>query len=258
MILKIAEKVGLATVISKQPHGAKLHREKHLVQRLRKANPDAIKVLIVEIPGVEEERKLQEAGFEVVIIDHHRYGELDRMNDKSSLEQFLAHLEVNDQILKELGFNPRLVAGVAAMDRGFIWELQKSGFSEEEIEHVLAFYRELTLEVDGARRAKEEKAAEEAWKEHRIEGDVHIIESPDESISIRDALSYIVYREFGKPQTVLIKQGDRRIYVQYTDRAQELLDRFGGFTFGKDSCWGILSENGDLPAVEAVIETMKH
>src|SRR5690348_4213283 len=88
-ILKIAQAAGFPTVISAQPHGARLYNEPNLIARLKLADPDAQRVAIVEIPGVTVEDELKSIGYEVVIIDHHRYDDLDRMQHLSSLEQFL-------------------------------------------------------------------------------------------------------------------------------------------------------------------------
>src|SRR5688572_8736726 len=94
MILKIAEALGLSIVESNQPHGAKLDREGDLVARIQEANPNAKTLTIVELPGPKTEQELKDLGFELAIIDHHTYDDLDRMKPKSSLEQFLERYEV--------------------------------------------------------------------------------------------------------------------------------------------------------------------
>ncbi|MBU1126682.1 MAG: hypothetical protein ABH826_03945 [Patescibacteria group bacterium] len=257
MILKIAKKIKLPTIVSKQPHGAKLSREKNLLKQIKKTAPEAKKVFIVEIPGLKEEKTLGEAGFKVVIIDHHRYGELDRMKKKSSLEQFLTAFKITPKDLEKLGFDSTLVAGVAAMDRGFIWELKKQKLSTKDFKRVLEFYRELTLEVEGKRRLKEETAAKKAWDKREEKDGVIIVSSQDDTISLRDSISFLVAETYSKSMPVLIIQGKRRIYFQDTKRTTKLLKKFGGFTFGGDKCWGILKEDKDLPGIEEILAVIK-
>lgn len=253
LILKITEALDIPTVVSDQPHGAKLSREKKLLERIRKAQPDVERVVIVELPGLEQEKELREAGFEVVIIDHHRYDELDRMKKESSLEQFLELFEIDNEGLSELGFDPILVKAVAAMDRGFIWELREEGMKDKDFQRALKYYRELTLELGGERRVKEERVAQAAWDKREERDGLVIVRSEESEISIRDALSFLAAEEYGEPKTMVIVQGDRRLYVQESERAKELHDHFGGFTFGQDRCWGILAEDKSLPALDEVL-----
>lgn len=256
MILKLAEKINLSVVISKQPHGAKLDRESELLARITEANPDVQTVVIVEIPGPKTEKILEEQGLEVIIIDHHRYDELDRMRAQSSLEQFIALFAITDEQLQAWGFEPRMVQAVAAIDRGFVWELERVGISGEQKKRALDFYRKLTLELGDERREREEAQAKIAWSEREDRGGVIIITSEEDRISIRDAISFIVAEQIGRPQTVLIKQGNRRLYVQESAKAMDLYHHFGGFTFGGDRCWGILSEDGNLPSIDEVLAIM--
>lgn len=255
VIVGIAEALGISTVISKQPHGARLEREKKLLERVKKANPKAKTLVIVEIPGPAIEEELREAGFKIKIIDHHRYDDISRMKKKSSLEQFLDVFKIDDTTLRKIGFPPKMVRAVGAIDRGFVWELEKEPLTRKEKKQALQFYRELAKEVRGDRQEKEEKVAREAWaKREKVRG-VLVARSKEDQVSVRDALSFIIAEEIGKPTTMVIIQGKRRIYVQETPRAKKLYDTFGGFTFGRDRCWGILPGKGQaMPALDAVLD----
>ncbi|MFH1711664.1 MAG: hypothetical protein ABH846_00300 [Patescibacteria group bacterium] len=253
MIIKLAQKLGLAIVESKQPHGARLEREKDLFDRIKEANSEADHLVIVELPGPESEKELEDAGYQITIIDHHRYDELDRMQETSSLEQFIMLSEITDDKISDWGFDPNLVRGVAFIDRGFLWELKKEGIIGDQKKRVIEFYRLLTNELGVERRAKEEAKAREAWEKREEINGVLIIRSDEDRISIRDAVSFLVAEEFGEPRPVVIIQGERRMYVQDSDHALELYERFGGFTFGNDRCWGILSEEKKLPPVDEVL-----
>jgi len=81
-----------------------------------------------------------------------------------------------------------------------------------------------------------------------------IVRSQEDRVSIRDAVSFLVAEQFEEPRPVMIIQGKRRMYVQDTPKARALYDRFGGFTFGQDRCWGILKEDEDLPSVDEVLQ----
>lgn len=256
MILKIAEAIGLSIVESSQPHGAKLDREKELLARIQETNSDAKILVIVELPGLKAEQELKDLGYDIRIIDHHTYDDLDRMKPESSLEQFLNTYQIDETILRALGFDPEMVTAVAAIDRGFLWELDKLGWSESKKSKARKFYRSLTLELGSDRRMREETAAKEAWEKREERDGFIIVKSEPENISVRDALSFIVADEIGKPTQMVITQGSRRIYVQETDHVEKLKAAFGGFTFGGNRCWGILKEDGTIPSVEEVINVM--
>lgn len=257
MILKVAEKFGLKTVVSDQPHGAKLAREKDLVARVQETNSNADTLVIIELPGPEKEQELRDLGYEVVIIDHHTYDDLDRMKDRSSLEQFLEIYDIDDTLLKAFGFDPKMVEAVAAIDRGFLWELDRLDWSEADKARARKFYRSLTMELGPERRAKEEEAARGAWENREQKDGYLVIRAEQEDVSIRDALSFIVAEKIGEPTPTIIKQGTRRIYVQETDRVEKLKEAFGGFTFGQNRCWGLLREDGSLPSVEDVLDVLR-
>ncbi len=256
-ILKIAQAFGIPFLVSTQPHGARLEREEDLLLRIRERLPSVKRVVIVEIPGAEEEQELRDAGVEVVVIDHHRYEELDRTNEKSSLEQFLEQFDITEAQLTERGFDADMVTAVGAIDRGFLWELKKIGYTGERYQKALTYYRDLARELDAERMEREELAAKTAWKSRKEEGGIIVIEWPNNEPSIRDALSFIVAEAYpDEPPTTYIRQGTRRVYVQETAKARELHARFGGFTFGRDACWGYFAPDGDLPSKEDIFDLL--
>jgi hypothetical protein len=256
-ILQIAEKLKINILESAQPHGAQLGKEPNLLVRLQEDFPDARTLAIVEIPGPKMENELTELGYTVNIIDHHRYGELDRMKQESSLEQFLAYFEITDEDLTSAGFDPLMISAVGAIDRGFLWELDTLGITDAQKKEARAYYRGLTLELGAKMRLHQEGIAKEAWDRKTEQDGMLIIESADGETSIRDSLSYLIADTYGKPRTAVIKQGNRRIYVQESDFSQKLLDAFGGFTFGRDRCWGILKEDGSIPSIDEVIAVIR-
>lgn len=256
MILQIAQAAGIPVLISEQPHGARLAREEHLVDRLRQVNPRAQKVFIVEIPGPAEEKMLTEQGYDVHVIDHHRYDALDRMQERSSLEQFLDAFGFDDAALVVLGFDPVLVRGVGMIDRGFLWALRNEVADPVLQKRIRDYYRSLSLQL-GKDRAAMEKAAQEAWEGREVRDGLIIVRSPSKTIGIRDAISFIIADTFDTPQSTLILEGDRRMFVQESDAATALFAKYGGFTFGRDRCWGIQAQKDrPLPPVEDVISEL--
>lgn len=255
MIHQLATALKVPALVSKQPHGARLEREKKLIERIRKINPEAKRLVIVELPGPAVEAELREAGYTVKIIDHHRYDDVSRMKKKSSLEQFLDEFKLDNRRIKQLGFDPKMVRSVGAIDRGFIWELAREPLTKAERQQALRFYRALTHELGGARRAREEKAALAAWKKRQTVQGILVVKSADDRVSVRDALSFLIAEEFGEPTTLIIFQGNRRVYVQETSRAKKLHEHFGGFTFGQDRCWGLLATPARaLPKLDEVLK----
>lgn len=247
LILQIALKAGIPTVISPQAHGSRLEREEDLENRLKKANPDAQRLIIVETPGPEREDELKRAGFDLVVIDHHRYEGLNRMKEESSLDQFLQVFGFSDEVLDELGFDPFLVRGVGMVDRGWVWELYKEGLKKEEVSRVMDYYLTLREELGGDYPAQA-SAAKKAWENREEHGGIFVITS-DAPVRIREELSMILAKTFEVPPVTVIKEGAERISVQDTDKAVKLHEVFGGYVFGKDRCWGF-APTKEKPAPE--------
>lgn len=243
LIFQIATALGIPTLQSGQPHGAVLEREKDLLQKIRASG--ATRVVIVEMPGLETEKAIRQAGIDLEIIDHHQYTDLDRAHDAkgrelpSSLIQFLKRFRIMDAKLKRLGFDPRLVRGIAILDQGFVWLALKRGYAWREIHRLFAYTDELMGSVRNMRdeEAKRE-VAQRAWDKRRRWKKYFIVEG-EGNLSLRPRLSRIVALARRKPTPlIVIEHGRGFIYVQETDKAQKLFDHFGGFTFGEHHNWG--------------------
>lgn len=253
MIVKIAAAAKIPTLVSAQPHGARLEQEQDLLARLRQANPIAKKVVIVEIPGPETEEFLRESGYDVAIIDHHRYDHLDRMQGESSLEQFLGMFDIDDDSLQTLGFEPALVRGVGIIDRGFLWALRNEVADVALRKKIRGFYRALNLEL-GKDRVQIEDAAREAWEKREVRSGVVIVKTEREDVSIRGAVSFLCADAYDAPPQVIVAEGSHRLSVQESDHAAALFAEYGGFMFGGDRCWGLqASTERPLPAIEEIL-----
>jgi len=253
-IVRIAQKLHIPLLESKQAHGAMLAREPRLLERM-KENPTTKHVAIVEIPGVAEERCIADLGIEVHIIDHHTYPNLDRMQNEASLTQFRVLFEISDEDLRCAGFDPEIIRGVALIDQGFVWELAESELSPEKQRASRAYYISCKRDID-AKYSETEDAALEAWQTREIQEDVVIIRSKS-SYRIREAVSFLLADAFPEaPPTSIIIEGDGRVSVQETDKAEELFAKFGGFLFGKKRCWGIVAENRP-PTVDEIMANIR-
>ncbi|MEK7183766.1 MAG: hypothetical protein AAB776_03995 [Patescibacteria group bacterium] len=254
LILKIAQAAGYPVVISEQPHGARLYNEPNLISRLKYADLDARRVAIVEMPGPAVEEELRLIGYEVIIIDHHRYEDMDRMQHLSSLEQFLNVYEISDAQLQKLGFDPMLVRGVGMIDRGFVWELKKEGIAKDDQKRIRDYYVDLMREL-GSPSAEAVEEAKRAWEAREQAGDILIVKSRRADVKIREALSFVLADLYEEPPQVLILEGNGRVSLQDSDLAPKLHKAFGGFTFGQDRCWGFAPEPGrPAPTIENILK----
>jgi hypothetical protein len=250
LIAKIAAGLRLPTVRSLQPHGARLEHEDNLVSRLRAAGPLATHVAIVEIPGPEAEARLGALGWQVAIIDHHTYENLDRRSGQSSLQQFLNIFSVTDDELRLLGLDPRIVHGVGVVDQGFLWALPGAGFSAAEAVRVRAAYLRLKEEVD-PHFSQVHAAAARAWQTHQVipaEKPIVIVTGQDDTLHIREAVSFLIADAFAAtPPWSIIREGNGQISVQDVPPGvtEKLFATYGGYIFGSGVCWGKVP--GDSP-----------
>lgn len=152
MILTVAEKAGMSVIRSQQPHGANLSLEPDLELKLSEFKKPEI--WIVETPGLEKEGELTSQGFDVKIIDHHTYQNIDRLTDPetgnkklSSLEQFLAMAKIRDDEMEEWGLNPKIVRGIGIMDARYVRGLRDAGYSKDEIDKVFELKRKIIEKI---------------------------------------------------------------------------------------------------------------
>ncbi len=249
MIYEIAKGLGIQIIRSPQPHGADLDRELDIVPLVKAGGWE--RVVIVEMPGLKTEAKLRKLGVDVVIIDHHHYTGIERAHDTkgrslpSSLEQFLKLFRVTDAKLLKLGYDPRIVLGIGVMDRGFVWAMQKDGFTEKEITATIALQRTL-LGSHGMLKDEDRKmaVARKAW-DRRTQWEGYQIVQHGTDVEIRSRVSMIVALEVKKPTPIIFVEKKRGlIYVQESENAMDLFRKFGGFTFGVDHNWGFRNVPG--------------
>lgn len=247
MIIRLARKLKVPLLISRQPHGARLENEPDVLARVAEAGKP--RVCVVEIPGPVLEKKLKKQVQEFVWIDHHQYYFLDRAHDPktgkakpSSLEQFLDYFGVTDAELRKWGYVPNIVKGVGVSDRAYLWGLKKEGYSQSQIKQVLELIERLertNVRQPGVPpKSVVMAAARKAWKSRSAWNGFAVVRSRHK-FGIRGELSSILAKKHGKPTPViLVERGGNRLYVQESPKAKELFKQLGGFTFGGIHNWG--------------------
>ena len=244
MIAKLADAIKMQVHRSKQPHGARLEQEPRILDLVRDSG--CHRIIVIEMPGPEVEQQIGDLGKELFIIDHHRYKDLDRARDKngqrlpSSLEQFLDLVGLDDQELDQLGYNPRLVRATGLWDAGYIWALIENGYTNKEIEQFEEHKEIIEKKLGLPAVSKESRmAAERAWKDRREWNGYQVVITADQKAHIRSLVSRMSAKYYKKRTPVIISErAGQRLYVQETDRALDLHQKFGGFTFGGDGNWG--------------------
>jgi hypothetical protein len=247
MIRTLADKLSLPVIESKQLHGASLDQGRDYVSEVVQGG--FRRVIVVEMPGPRAEARLRRKGIDVKIIDHHHYAGLSRAHDArgrllpSSLEQFLAMFKVTDARLKRWGFDPKLVRGIGIQDRGYVWALQEEGYSKKEIQQVMDFHDSLISHLRHPKsEARKARVVAAAWKRRKKWREFWIM-STTADVQLRPGLSRLVVQKIGKPTPMIILEHGRGIiYVQESSYALQLIERLGGFTFGRDRNWGYKNE----------------
>jgi hypothetical protein len=243
-IAELAERIGLQVHRSEQPHGARLENEPDILSLVRDSECD--RIVVVEMPGPEIEEQIRALGKELIIIDHHRYTDLDRAHDSqghrlpSSLEQFLKMFELSDKEIDELGYNPRMIRATGLWDAGYIWALIENGYTNKEIEQFEE-HKEVIEKKLGLSAVTEESrsAAERAWKDRQEWNGFQICVSADQKAHTRSLVSRMAAKHYKKRTPVIISErAGQRLYVQESDQAEKLYEQFGGFMFGSGNNWG--------------------
>lgn len=256
MITEIAEALHIPLLISSQEHGARLECEPELQKRIIAVNACATRVVIVEIPGPDEEKRLVQAGYDVVIIDHHTYSDLDRMQMQASLTQFLAFFEISSEELQVHGFNPAIIRGIALIDQGFLWELYRSELTQEEqrCAQEAYFARKCKIHPHTSRIFMH---AREAWEMREKRARCVIVRVAHEP-GIREAVAWIIAENYPQnPPTSIVVEGDMRISVQEYAEAGQLFAAYGGFLFGNGRCWGMVGKGCSQQVDEIIAKIEK-
>lgn len=196
-----------------------------------------------EIYGVE----LQGDSKGAINVDHHIYGEDDRSNPNSSIEQVGKILGVDLSIDEQF---------VAANDKGFIPAMEKLaaelGLSAEDSQEIIANIRMRDRQMQGVTLEMETQAQEavDALGEITEKRDYIQVDLPHSKTST------ITDRLYGKYDNLLITSGDGETnFFGTTEIIQTLNERFpGGWSGGQlDEGSGFWGGHADQESIKAVV-----
>ena len=275
LIYLIALLLGIRTITSPQPHGASFDKElgaveKILATRLRE-------VWTIELPGVNTEEAIRKCGIRVVTIDHHVYGTLDRAHDletgerkKSSLEQFLASLELTVKEKMDLARNfrkiididpnntYRILYGIGILDDRYVKGLQETGYSNSEIRNVFHLREKLDRQLDPDYEARN-KAAEAVW-ETRTRVEKFTVFRSDHPTTLAGALSTMAIqslliteaKDLENEPMIVSDCGGTKLRVLNVDahdiaRLDSAFENKHRFSYGAGRCWGTDNKHDDEP-----------
>lgn len=231
LIVDIAKKLNFDVRVSNQTWGAVLSKELDETFVNLKEN-----VIIIEMPGIEKENEIKKSR-NLIIIDHHKYQDLDRSNPKSSLEQFADIVSYK--------FN-RWEMGIALNDRGYIYALKENGYNDEEIKKI----REFDLSCQGY-KAEDFKILEEDYRKGYIFNDSYIVETKNNKTSYLADLHFLENEKRNKPLDLFVftMSGEKKIneinFYGFPETAKTLYAELGGWCGGdekKSMFWGWKAE----------------
>ena len=243
-IIEMLEREGEEYIVTGQAWGASWENlEEEIKQKIEKAKRSKIEVYGVELQGNKDG---------VINIDHHIYGEDDRSNEKSSLEQ------VADILKVELTLDEQFVS---ANDKGYIPEMEKLGrklgISKEDLKEIISNIRMRDREMQGV-TIEQEIQAQGAVEEL---GD---ISEKRDYISIdlpHSKTSTVTDRLYGKYDNLLITSADGETnFFGTTEIINMLNEKFpGGWSGGQldkgNGFWGGYADQSEIKeAVELMIE----
>ncbi|MBI2606127.1 MAG: hypothetical protein HYW49_08615 [Deltaproteobacteria bacterium] len=152
--------------VSAQTWGATLDREPLPEDLLKKVK----RVVVFEMPGPRAEERLRQKGLEVVVLDHHFYGDVDRRDPRSSLEQLM-------ELLRWPASATDLA--IAINDRSYVPGLKKAGLMGEMIFQI----RKYDLQAQGEKDIeRSRRRAQDLIPKLEKRGGVYIMTESDVSI----------------------------------------------------------------------------
>lgn len=243
-IIEMLERDGEEYLVTGQAWGASWDKlEEGIKEKIEQAKKAGISVYGVELQGYVDG---------TINIDHHIYGEDDRSNPKSSIEQ------VADVLGKELSLDEQFVS---ANDKGYIPEMEKLGrkyaIKEYDLQEIIANIRMRDRETQGVTIEQEAQAQEAVEK-------LGIIQEKREYIQLdlpHSKTSTITDRLYGKYNNLLITSGDGETnFYGTTEIIQMLNEKFpGGWSGGQleegNGFWGgYADQNAIKNEVQSAIE----
>lgn len=245
VIVDIAKRLGLDVRVSNQGWGATLDGEpEDSFLDLRRV------VFVVEMPSLVVEKRLEDQGHVLKIIDHHKYDSLDRSHELSSLEQFASFFNYDLN---------RFERGVALNDRGYIYLLRDEGFSLDEIKEIREFDLDTQMYSQGLNVNMVKAISVQALHEAVLRNGVLVVTLPVQYTMY--LLDLVKLKDLSKRQdllTVCFVNGFPTLVQFFGEFAfvEKLFDSLGGFMGGdrdREGFW-CLKENIDLEKLFVLVD----
>ena len=239
-IVEMLQREGEDFLVTGQAWGASWEKlEEEIKTKIEEAKKEQMTVYGVELHGDSNG---------AINVDHHTYGEDDRSNPKSSIEQVAEILGV------ELTLDEKFIS---ANDKGYIPAMEKLGaeleLSAEDLQEIIANIRMRDREMQGVTTEQEAQAQEAVEKL----GD---ITEKSEYIQVNlphSKTSTVTDRLYGKYDNLLItsEDGETNFYGK-TEIIQMLNEKFpGGWSGGQlDQGSGFWGGYADQSAIKAAVE----
>lgn len=239
-IIEMLEREGEKYLVTGQTWGASWEKlEEEIKKELKEALENGTEVYGIELQGNSNG---------AINIDHHIYGEDDRRNPKSSIEQ------VADILGKELTLDEQFVS---ANDKGYIPAMEELGeklkIDPQDIKEIIANIRMRDRETQGI-TSKQEAQAEEAIKE------LGELKEKRNYISIdlpHSKTSTVTDRLYGKYDNLLVTSEDGETnFFGKTEIIKMLSERFpSGWSGGSlDQGSGYWGGYADQNAIKAEVQ----
>ena len=216
-IIELLERNGEKYLVTGQAWGASWEKlEEEILEEIEEAKKAGLTIYGVELQGNSN------GG---ITIDHHIYGEDDRSNSKSSIEQ------VADILGMELTLDELFVA---ANDKGYIPAMESLGkeldISQEDLQEIIANIRMRDRQMQGV-TVEQEFQAQEA-----VENLGDLTDKRDIIMNLpHSKTSTVTDRLYGKYDNLLVLSGDGEInFFGITEIINALNEKFpGGWSGGQ-------------------------
>ena len=234
-IIEMLEREGEKYLVTGQTWGASWEKlEEEIKTKLKEAMENGQEVYGIELQGISNG---------AINIDHHTYGEDDRRNSKSSIEQ------VADILEKELTLDEEFVS---ANDKGYIPAMEELGkklkINPKDLKEIIANIRMRDRETQGI-TSEQEAQAEEAIKK------LGELKEKRNYISIdlpHSKTSTVTDRLYGKYDNLLVTSEDGETnFFGKTEIIKMLNERFpsgwsGGSLDQGSGYWGGYADQNDI------------
>lgn len=239
-IIEMLERNGEEFLVTGQEWGASWDNlEKEIKEAIESAKEQGKQVYGVELQGDSNG---------AINVDHHIYGEDDRTNPKSSIEQ------VSEILGVELTLDEQFIS---ANDKGYIPAMEnlgvELGINAEDLQEIIANIRMRDREMQGVTLEQEEQAQEVVEKLGRITEKREYIQLD----LPHSKTSTITDRLYGKYDNLLITSGDGETNFYGTTEIIQMLDeRFpGGWSGGQlDQGSGFWGGYADQSAIKVAVQ----